>query len=370
MSDDGLKRGEKYKIERRGGGGGPERFSWYSPGGYELVDLFPSRGFSNVYKAAHRDDKNKLAIVKEFMPSALTSRNWSEILVDEGCEVPFEWGRKRFKEEARILAKFDHPSIVRVIDIVDSRSVCVITEYVDGQSLLACMTALERPVTQDEVDAFLRPVLSALNVIHAEGIIHGDLSPDNIQISKDDVPVLLDFGAAKSIYDVASESAPTIVKRGYSPVEQYSFEPVAPRPSQDIYAMGATLYHLLTGVRPPESIARAVEDTLAPIETAAQGKFRAGFLEAITHALAIEPEARPQSIEEWEGALFAADSALAAEDAAAPRGALGLFRDKTYAQIAQDAQAAAEPKTSDASAWGCLAFAGLLVLGLGWLILR
>ena len=137
----------------------------------------------------------------------------------------FQWGRANFLQEARTLAKFEHPSIVRVTRVFEANSTAyMVMGFEEGQTFDEWLKQLHRTPTQEELDAILRPLLEALQMMHRADFLHRDISPDNIIVRADGSPALLDFGAARRAVAEMSHSLTGIVKPGYSPHEQYTSE--------------------------------------------------------------------------------------------------------------------------------------------------
>src|SRR5437879_4035384 len=196
--------------------------------------------------------------------------------------VTFDWGRSSFLQEARTLARFEHPSIVRVTRVFEANSTAyMVMRFEAGLSFGDWLTRLGRPPTQEELDAVTAPLLDALQVMHAANFIHRDIAPDNIIIRADGTPVLLDFGAARRAVAEMSRSLTGIVKAGYSPHEQYATDGRLQGPWSDIYALGGTLYLAITGRLPEEATLRVDVDHMPPATRASRGTDRPGFLAAM-----------------------------------------------------------------------------------------
>jgi hypothetical protein len=209
----------------------------------------------------------------------------------------FEWGRSNFLQEARTLARFEHPTIVRVTRVFEANSTAyMVMRFEEGQSFEAWLASLGRPPTQEELDRIARPLLDALQMMHAANFLHRDIAPDNIIVRADGTPVLLDFGAARRAVAEMSRSLTGIVKAGYSPHEQYSSDGRLQGPWSDIYALGGTLYRAVTGRTPEEAALRMDADHMPPAAQAANGAYRPSFLSAIDNCLKVRGAERPQSV--------------------------------------------------------------------------
>ena len=183
----------------------------------------------------------------------------------------------------------------------------MVLHFEEGQSLKGWLKGLGRAPRQKELDAIIGPLLDALELIHKADFLHRDIAPDNIIIRKSGDPVLIDFGSARGEIASHTKTVSALVKPGYSPYEQYAETSRQQGPWSDIYALAGTLYHAITGKRPPDAPSRMVKDELVSAREAALSSYRAGFLKAIDRALALNVEARPQSIAAWRGDLLAPD---------------------------------------------------------------
>ena len=153
----------------------------------------------------------------------------------------------------------------------------MVLHFEEGQSLKDWLKALGRAPRQNELDAILAPLLDALEMIHKADFLHRDIAPDNIIIRKSGDPVLIDFGSARGEIASHSKTVSALVKPGYSPYEQYAETSRQQGPWTDIYALGATLYHAVTGKRPPDAPSRMVKDEIVPAREAALSSYRAGL---------------------------------------------------------------------------------------------
>ncbi len=287
------------------------------PIGAELVDdyrierVLGQGGFGVTYLA----EQLRLGIhvaVKEYFATDVATRDQTLTIhpLSGAHGELFEWGKQRFLEEARTLAQFRHPSIVRVLHVFEALNTAyMVLEFEAGDSLLDWLNNLERPPTQGELDRLLPPLLDALQTLHENNLIHRDIAPDNIIVRPDNTPVLLDFGAARQAFAAESKTLTSIVKAGYSPPEQYQSSRNAQGPWTDVYALGATLYHAITGVAPDAAPARQLGDTFIPSGHVAKGEYRPSFLTAIDQSLRLQPNLRPQTMAQFQAALLSDDGA-------------------------------------------------------------
>jgi hypothetical protein len=245
--------------------------------------------------------------VKEYFPADYAARvdDVDAVPRSRDCAADYKWGLERFIAEAQTLARFEHPNIVRVFDYFqENKTAYMVLQFEVGSSLRAWHKDLKRAPRQAEIDTLIAPLLDALELIHARDFLHRDIAPDNIIVRERLSPVLIDFGSARGEIANHSRTVSALVKPGYSPYGQYATTTSQQGPWTDIYALGATLYQLVTGQRPPDAPSRIVSDTYVPAREAAVGSFRQAFLSAIDSALALDPKDRPQTIADWRGPLL------------------------------------------------------------------
>ncbi|MEQ1577433.1 MAG: serine/threonine-protein kinase [Hyphomicrobium sp.] len=313
-------------------------------GDYRIDRVLGAGGFGITY-LADEIALNRLVTIKEYFPSDFAARTagFDAAPRSEQCASDYRWGLDRFIEEAQTLAKFSHPNIVRVYRYFRANNTgYMVLHFEEGQSLKAWLKSLGRAPRQKELDQIVAPLLDALDSIHRSDFLHRDIAPDNIIIRKDGQPVLIDFGSARGEIAAHSKTVSALVKPGYSPYEQYAETSRQQGAWTDIYALGATLYHAVTGKRPPDSPSRMVKDEMIPAREAAVGGYRASFLKAIDKSLALSVDARPQSVAEWRGAL------LAPEPTPAPAPAAGGWFSRTSGRKAKHDEPAPNPSLAHA----------------------
>jgi serine/threonine protein kinase len=308
-------------------------------GDYRIERVLGAGGFGVTY-LADEIALARLVTIKEYFPSDIAARAQGIEAAprSKDCAGDYRWGLDRFIEEAQTLAKFNHTNIVRVYRYFRANNTgYMVLHWEEGQSLKGWLKSLGRAPRQKELDAIVAPLLDALELIHKSDFLHRDIAPDNIIIRKAGDPVLIDFGSARGEIASHTKTVSALVKPGYSPYEQYAETSRRQGPWTDIYALGATLYHAITGKRPPDAPSRMVKEEIVPAREAALSSYRAGFLKAIDRALALNIESRPQSIAAWRGDLLAPDPPRPGwltrtldkkkddrKDAAAPAGAEAL----------------------------------------------
>ncbi len=272
---------------------------------YVIRGLLGQGGFAITYLAEHEVLGKKYAI-KEYFPAAFAYRDGPlTVQASQSGAETYNWGLDRFTTEARALARFKHPAIVDVASIFEAHGTAyIVLAFEKGRSLSEWLRQSPRPPSQAEIDAIVRPLLSALDEVHKHNILHRDIAPDNIIIRDDGTPVLIDFGAAREAVQGRTRAMSAIVKHGYSPPEQYSSRPELQGPWTDIYALAATLYRAVTGRMASEAPDRMLRDDLAPVTELARGHYRPGFLEAVDMGLRLQTGERPQSVAEWRRLLL------------------------------------------------------------------
>lgn len=283
---------------------------------YEIVSRLGQGGFGITYKVLDHGLNAHFAL-KEFFPSDLVARDGSalRLLAKNRADTDFQWARRKFFDEARLLAQLDHhPNIVKVRRVFEANNtVYMLLDFIPGSTLESWLGTIDGPPTQEEMDLIAAPLLSALEFVHRKGTYHLDIAPDNIQIrSSDGAPILLDFGAARLEIKQRSQLVSALLfKSGYSAPEQYTSSANRYGAWTDIYATGATLYRCIAGGRPIESTERSLKDQLIPATTIGSGRYRRSFLRAIDAALRLPLEARPQSIATWRAELLDAGASSA-----------------------------------------------------------
>jgi hypothetical protein len=274
--------------------------------GFRIHRFIGAGGFGITYLGEDLHLGTTVAI-KEYYPDEFGDRDASLSIrpKSERHRKTFEWGRTSFLQEARMLARFRHPSIVRITRVFEANSTAyMVMEFEEGRSLEAWLKTLERLPTQAELDRIVAPLLDALELMHADKFLHRDIAPDNIIIRPDGTPVLLDFGAARRAMAEQSRVLTGIIKAGYSPQEQYATDGRLQGPWSDFYALGATLYRVVTGKPPEEATLRVGDDQTPPATKTALGKYRSEFLTAIDACLNVDRKKRPQSVAELRPMLL------------------------------------------------------------------
>ncbi len=271
-------------------------------GRYLIGRMLGRGGFGITYLAYDVPQKRKVA-VKEYLPEGLAVRNPGQntltVYTGEKEEL-FRKGSDKFFEEAKMVSRFNgNPNIVSVYEFFrDHNTAYFAMEYLDGMDLKKYVSAHGGRLSQEEAIEILLPVINALTVVHSTGVLHRDISPDNIFITSTGESKLLDFGAAKQVIGESGKSVSVVVKQGFAPVEQYQTRGKF-GPWSDIYALCATMYYALTGKVPIPAMDRMEVDRLMP--PSAMGIPIDPALERVLmKGLSYQPTARQQSMLEFK----------------------------------------------------------------------
>ena len=272
---------------------------------YTIEAMLGAGGFGITYRARDNNLHAQVAI-KEYLPNHLAVRAAGQsVLPRSAADSPgFQLGLERFLAEARILAGFRHPNIVRVSRFFEAnRTAYVVMDYEQGQPLRDWLPG-HTPVDEATLKRMFLPLLDGLAVVHDAGVLHRDIKPANIYVRDGDGSlVLLDFGAARQTTGVLSRSLTSVITPGYAPFEQYHTSG-AQGPWTDLYALAGVLYWLVTGQKPHEAPSRVKEDAMPPAAAAGAGRYSPAFLAAIDWALRVDEDARPRCVADFRRALL------------------------------------------------------------------
>ncbi len=346
---------------------------------FEIVGLVGQGGFGIVYLAEDHSLQRRVA-VKEYMPASLAMRgdDASVVLKSERDADTFRIGLRSFVNEARLLARFDHPALLKVYRFWEAHGTAYMAmPYYAGQTLKQIIEARGQAPDEDWMHKVLLPVMDALELLHSENCFHRDVAPDNIMLLADERPVLLDFGAARRVIGDMTQALTVILKPGYAPIEQYAeMHGVKQGAWTDVYALAAVVYWMITGHTPPPAVGRMISDSYEPLVQIAQGRYSERFLLGIDRCLSVKGEDRPQNMAAMRELLGFADSIhqptavapgeSAAQGPAEPASA-NATRSQTVATASSDKPLDGEPATtaparSPASRRTAFVGAGLLAL--------
>ena len=294
---------------------------------FEVVSLLGVGGFGVVYKAFDHSLHRTVAI-KEYMPAALASRS-------EGCSVrvratsdepAFQSGLQSFVAEARMLAQFDHPSLVKVFRFWEAhRTAYMVMPLYSGMTFKQARAQMRTPPPQAWLEQVLWSMLAALRTLHDSHTLHRDISPDNIFLQDVGPPILLDLGAARHAINDRDHQHTAVLKVNYAPIEQYDAAEggLQAGPWSDLYSLAAVVHGCLCNDTPLPSTLRAIRDRMVPFARVAKTvksqfgqAYSHAFVAAIAQALALRPEDRPQDIDSFLRTmeLLAAPAGLGAFD--------------------------------------------------------
>ena len=237
-------------------------------GRYIIEGVLGQGGFGITYLGIDELHEKKVAI-KEFFPQGIVTRNIeyqdTVTVTFVGEKDNYEKGKERFLKEARTMAKFSKDEgIVKALDFFEiNNTAYIVMEYLEGITLKQYLRENQRIAPEDLIE-LLVPLIESLDEIHSQGMIHRDISPDNIMVLPDGRIKLMDFGAARDYTEFGEKSLSIVLKPGYAPPEQYQTHGIQ-GPWTDIYALCATMYKCITGENPPDAIERVMDDSLKKI---------------------------------------------------------------------------------------------------------
>ena len=266
---------------------------------YVISKTLSRGGFSFVY-LAKEVDSGKRVVLKEYMPSKLAKRDAEMRVVarDEETIEYFNHGRKLFLQEAKALAKLQHPNIVHVNNFFSGNgTVYFAMEYEQGHNLHSYIKKHGGFLSEQFLLTVFPDLLNGLAMIHKTGFLHLDIKPSNVHLRPGGSPLLLDFGAVHPIMQTRSSQLTQVITPGFSPIEQYNNNGYV-GPWTDIYSLGATMRNCIDRRPPPEAIKRHEHDVMKPATEAYHKKYSANLLKAIDWAMEIDPMLRPQNADE------------------------------------------------------------------------
>lgn len=284
-------------------------------GCYRIESFLGQGGFGVTYIA--RDTMLDIQVViKEYLPERIAERVSQSTVQPRDVESVdvFRRGLANFLKEARTLAKFKHPNIVRVMSVFElNMTAYMVMEYERGHDLKLLFTRRQH-VSEQALKAIMGPIIDGLDEVHRHGFIHRDIKPANILVRDNGSPVLLDFGSARLAVGQATDTLTAMVTSGFAPLEQYSGLDEQQGPWTDLYALGAVLYYAVTGNAPADSTLRGAavlndrEDPLVPLTVIAPAGYSHAFCRAVDWALQFKVSNRPQTSQQWRARLFNGES--------------------------------------------------------------
>ena len=276
---------------------------------FEITGVVGQGGFGVVYKAWDHALERDVAI-KEYLPASLSARqiDGSVVPLSQSSRETFDAGMRSFFNEARLLAQFDHPSLLKVYRFWQERGTTyMVMPLYQGKTLKEALAEMGSSVDEAWLLKVMDGVTQALAVMHQANCFHRDIAPDNIMLLEGTgLPVVLDFGAARRVITDMAQAITVILKPGYAPVEQYAEVPEMSQGAwTDVYALGAVMHVAVCGRPPPPSVARLLNDRYIPLSTneILSKRYGQALLTSIDAALAVRPEHRPQTMLDLRGRL-------------------------------------------------------------------
>ncbi len=234
-------------------------------GGKYIIGRVLGQGGFGITYLAKDFNSGELVAIKEYFPDSMATRGEkNRIIPFTGTKGEnFEYGKASFMEEAKTLARFNSiPNIVSVYSYFEENSTAYFAmEYLRGRNLKEYISENGGRLSWQQAERVLLPILDALEAVHSQGMVHRDIKPDNILITADGTPKLLDFGSARFSLGEKSSNLSVVITQGFAPYEQYKRHGKQ-GPYTDIYAIAATMYYSVTGKVPPESIDRRDDDSI------------------------------------------------------------------------------------------------------------
>ena len=301
-------------------------------GRYTVEGVLGQGGFGITYLGMDELHKKKVAI-KEFFPQGIVTRNIeyedTVTVTLVGEKENYDKGKERFLKEAQTMAMFSKDKgIVKALDFFEiNNTAYIVMEYLEGVTLKQYLRENKRIAAEDLVE-LLVPLIEALDEIHSQGLIHRDISPDNIMVLPDGRIKLMDFGAARDYTEFGEKSLSIVLKPGYAPPEQYQTHGVQ-GPWTDIYALCATMYKCITGENPPDAIDRLVDDHLKKI-SAFGFTVSPQIEEAIIKGMSVAAKDRYQNVGDFCEDLY------------------GGYEERSVSE-AEESQSQVEPETAEQS---------------------
>ena len=301
-------------------------------GRYTIEGILGQGGFGITYLGIDELHEKKVAI-KEFFPQGIVTRNIeyqdTVTVTFVGEKDNYEKGKERFLKEARTMAKFSKDEgIVKALDFFEiNNTAYIVMEYLEGITLKQYLRENQRIAPEDLIE-LLVPLIESLDEIHSQGMIHRDISPDNIMVLPDGRIKLMDFGAARDYTEFGEKSLSIVLKPGYAPPEQYQTHGVQ-GPWTDIYALCATMYKCITGENPPDAIDRLVDDHLKKI-SAFGFTVSPQIEEAIIKGMSVAAKDRYQNVGDFCEDLY------------------GGYEERSVSE-AEESQSQVEPETAEQS---------------------
>ena len=274
---------------------------------YRIEGVIGSGGFGITYKALDTQ-LDKVVAIKEYLPSDFAVRTDATTVQPKSTadQDDYQWGLTRFLDEARTLARFEHPHLNHVHRFFEGNGTAyLVLDYVEGETLSDWFKR-EGRLESTRLQQLIIELLSGLDEVHSAGYVHRDIKPSNIMVRANGSSVLLDFGAARQVLGQRSKSLTSILTHGYAPIEQYDPKGDDIGPWTDLYALGMVAYRCVSGISETElidAITRArlerkgkQDQDMKPAVEVGKGHYPSSLLKAIDWAIKVEEEDRPQNV--------------------------------------------------------------------------
>ena len=274
---------------------------------YRIEGVIGSGGFGITYKALDTQ-LDKTVAIKEYLPSDFAVRTDATTVQPKSTadQDDYQWGLARFLDEARTLARFEHPHLNHVRRFFeDNNTAYLVLDYIEGETL-SDLLKREGQLESTRLQRLVTELLSGLDEVHRAGYVHRDIKPSNIMLRKNGSSVLLDFGAARQVLGQRSKSLTSVLTPGYAPIEQYDQKGDDIGPWTDLYALGMVAYRCVSGISETElidAITRArlerkgkQDQDMKPAVEIGKGHYPSSLLKAIDWAIKVEEEDRPQNV--------------------------------------------------------------------------
>ena len=295
---------------------------------YRIEGVIGSGGFGITYLA--RDIQlDKTVAIKEYLPSDFAVRTDTTTVQPKSTadQDDYQWGLARFLDEARTLARFEHPHLNHVHRYFeDNNTAYLVLDYIEGETL-SDLLRREGRLESTHLQRLVTELLSGLDEVHSAGYVHRDVKPSNIMLRKNGSSVLLDFGAARQVLGQRSKSITSVLTPGYAPIEQYDQKGDDIGPWTDLYALGMVAYRCVSGISETkllDAITRArlerkgkQDQDMVPAVEVGKGHYPLPLLKAIDWAIKVEENERPQNVAAIQE-MIAGDEAFDAVPDAAP----------------------------------------------------
>ena len=264
---------------------------------YQIAQPLGQGGFGITYRGI--DTKlNRPVAVKEFFPEGCWREGTTVVSAGRWNSNTYTDAKHKFLQEGRTLGQFNHPGIVRVFYYFEENNTAyLVMEYLRGKTLGELLKNRGGKLSEAEALFYIQKIGQALEVLHLAHFLHRDIKPDNIMLADDGRVVLIDFGAARDFTAANTERLTTMLTPGYAPLEQYG-QALKYGAFTDIYALGSTFYHLLTGKVPPSAVERAAGVELQSLNKL-EPKISPHIAQAVMKAMEMKVEERSQSVKEF-----------------------------------------------------------------------